>query len=119
MVSVLIIDDSAFVLRHHAEIAQEAGLQVFTAKSGEEGIANFDQNHPQIILCDIMMPDMDGYEVLENLQHINSHIFLYFVSAEINDKITQKAKKLGAKGVAMKPIELDTIKKILEHYQNR
>ncbi len=117
--TVLIVDDSSFVLRHHAELAQQAGLEVYTAKNGEIAIDLFTQHNPNIVLCDIMMPEMDGYEVLQILKEIDTNVFFYFISAEKTDRIVEKAKKFGAQGVIMKPINLSLISNIMQEYQKK
>jgi len=119
VVTALVIDDSAFVLRRHSELVIEAGLAVLTAKGGEEGVRIFETHLPDIVLCDIMMPDMDGYEVLQNLRDLAQDVFLYFISAEMTPEIEKKAMSLGAKGIITKPISVETIQKILQQYHSQ
>ncbi len=112
---ILLVDDSAFTLRYHAELAQMLGLDALTAESGEKAIEMFHRFLPPLVLCDIMMPDMSGYEVLEILKETKPDVRLYFISAEYNETIVAKANSLGATGVLNKPLRLDMLKSILSN----
>ncbi|NUM34938.1 MAG: response regulator [Candidatus Brocadiae bacterium] len=111
---ILLVDDSAFTLRFHSELAKSIGLEPLIAQGGEKGIQIFQEFQPTFVLCDIMMPDMDGYEVLEILKESKPDIIFYFISSESNDTIIQKAKSLGATGVLEKPLTSQMLQKILE-----
>lgn len=117
MFKVLIIDDSPFTLHRHSELATEAGLEVLVAKNGEEAIALFEKCLPQIVLCDVMMPEMDGYDVLESLKSCHPGVFLYFVSAEMNETLEKKAQAAGARGIVEKPLTSAAIKRICAEYE--
>lgn len=114
----LVIDDSAFTLRRHKELMEEAGIRVFAADNGEQAIAIFEENFPDIVLCDIMMPEMDGYELLEIVRDIHPGVFWYFVSGEMTEQIRQKARNLGAKDVIEKPLEPESIQKMISEYSS-
>jgi len=113
---VLIIDDSSFTLRTQTELIQEIGLIPLSAKGGEEGIRTFEQHLPEIVLCDIMMPDVSGYEVMEVIKEIKEDVFLYFVSGEMTPEIEEKAKLLGARGVIEKPLNKEVLRTIVQEY---
>ena len=119
MVKLLLIDDSPFTLRRHVELVQALGCEAIAAKSGDEAIALFAQRLPELVLCDIMMPEMDGYEVLEALQGIQANLQFYFVSGEMTEEIQRKARSLGAKGVIEKPLQLEVLKKICQNLCSR
>ena len=60
MKKVLIIDDAVFTLQKHSSLVSQAGEQPLLAENGKEAIRIFEEERPEIILCDIMMPEMDG-----------------------------------------------------------
>ena len=68
MYSILIIEDDPASMRFAEVILQKEGFEVFTATSGKAGLAMLRKRRVDVILCDIMMPDMDGHMVLETLK---------------------------------------------------
>ena len=118
VIQVLVIDDSSFTLRTQTELIQGIGLTPLAAKGGEEGIRIFERHLPQIVLCDIMMPDVSGYEVMEIIKEIKQDVFLYFVSGEMTPEIESKVKSLGGRGVIEKPLSPETLRAIVQEYQN-
>lgn len=66
--SVLIVDDDAAIRDIYSTTLTGAGYSVFTAKDGEEGLATAKEKHPSVILLDLMMPKMDGREMLKRLK---------------------------------------------------
>ena len=67
MKSVLVVEDEPSLLKILAETLTKAGFNVFTAKDGAEGLVMALKNHPDLILLDIVMPKMNGIEMLKNL----------------------------------------------------
>lgn len=59
-VTILLIDDDAFFLKVLAEAFEGSGFTVFTASDGKEGIKAYVDNHPQVVVCDLVMPGMGG-----------------------------------------------------------
>jgi two-component system KDP operon response regulator KdpE len=83
---ILIIDDDALLLRMIHLSLQSQGFSVFTAIDGEEGLALFHQIAPDLVILDIMMPGMDGWEVCGRLRQISPVpiIFLTALGSEEN-----------------------------------
>lgn len=65
---ILIIDDDALLLEMYQEKLEYEGFEVVTALSGQEGLKKAKSSKPNLILLDILMPRMDGFEVLERLK---------------------------------------------------
>ncbi|MFG0318214.1 MAG: response regulator [Planctomycetota bacterium JB042] len=65
---VLVIDDDPWIVRSTAMVLEAAGFDVSTASSGEAGIDEARREPPAVILLDIMMPGLDGWETLERLK---------------------------------------------------
>lgn len=61
---ILVIDDNLHVRENIAEILELANYEVSTAINGKEGVLKAKQSNPDVIVCDIMMPELDGYGVL-------------------------------------------------------
>lgn len=67
MKSVLVVEDEPSLLKILGETLKKEGFNVFTAKDGAEGLEIALKNHPDLILLDIVMPKMNGIEMLKNL----------------------------------------------------
>jgi signal transduction histidine kinase/CheY-like chemotaxis protein len=65
---VLVVDDDAGILEMHSRLLEQTGRQVLTARNGREALAVVQQKIPDLILLDLMMPEMDGFAVLDELQ---------------------------------------------------
>ena len=68
MNSILVIDDNADIRENTAEILELAGYKTFTAENGKQGVEVALKEKPTVIVCDIMMPELDGYGVLHLLR---------------------------------------------------
>jgi DNA-binding NarL/FixJ family response regulator len=77
--SILIIEDDAELCRVIEKILQKEGFDVSTAADGEAGLARLRENRPNLILCDIVMPIMDGYSVLEAIMEEGTHADIPFI----------------------------------------
>lgn len=83
------------------------GFQVSLASSGPQGIAQAEQNPPQLILLDVMMPDQDGPATLAQLQQIDSlsQIPVIFLTAKVQSAEISHYQSLGAVDVIAKPFD--------------
>ena len=68
--TILIIDDNVEVCGNISELLKLAGYQTFTAQNGKSGLQLAHEHKPNLILCDIVMPELDGYGVLRALDNI-------------------------------------------------
>jgi class 3 adenylate cyclase/CheY-like chemotaxis protein len=104
---LLVVDDNRVNLRFISVLLQRTGYQVITANNGLEALACLQTQQPDLILLDIMMPGMDGYEVCERLKEDakTSYIPIIFLSAldETLDKV--KAFEIGGADFVGKPFQ--------------
>jgi diguanylate cyclase (GGDEF)-like protein len=109
--SIVIVDDMPDNLRLLAEIIQKRGYKVRPAPNGTRALATIRKEPPSIILLDIMMPDMDGYEVCQQLKadEKTKDIPVIFLSAlnEVFDKV--KAFKVGGVDYISKPFQVEEV----------
>ncbi|MEO5891299.1 MAG: response regulator [Ferruginibacter sp.] len=107
MKKVLIIEDNMAIRDNIQEILELAGYEVFEAADGKSGIELALKNVPDIILCDIMMPEMDGYGVLYMLRkHIEtSAVPFIFLTAKAEHLDLRKGMDLGADDYLTKPFD--------------
>ena len=87
--TIIVVDDSPFTSKQLKDVVEENGYEVIGyAKNGEEGIAMYDQLHPDIVILDIIMPGIDGLEVCREIRKTsNIPILILSAKAEDMDKI--------------------------------
>lgn len=122
MKKILIIEDNDDVRENTAEILELSGYEVTTASNGKIGVESAKSFIPDVIICDIMMPELDGYGVLEALNKTNTmaSIPFIFLTAKSEKMDMRKGMNLGADDYLTKPfteIELmDAIESRLKRY---
>jgi len=104
---VLIIEDNNDIRENVVEILELAGYQVFAANNGKTGVEMAQQNMPDIILCDIMMPELDGYGVLYlvNKNPAMAAIPFIFLTAKAERVDLRKGMEMGADDYLTKPFD--------------
>lgn len=116
MKKVLLIEDDAVLRENTAEILELSNYKVITATNGTEGIALAKSSMPDIIVSDIMMPELDGYGVLEALANDDQtkYIPFIFLSAKTERKDIRKGMDLGADDYITKPFEEEELISAME-----
>jgi DNA-binding response OmpR family regulator len=104
---ILVIEDHEEMCDNIASILQLARYQVLTANNGKQGIELVHQHQPNLILCDIMMPDLDGYGVLHILSkdQATANIPFIFLTAKTEQKDFRMGMNLGADDYITKPFD--------------
>lgn len=107
MKKVLIIEDSDDIREGIVEILDLAGYETYSAKNGKLGVDLAQKNLPDIILCDIMMPELDGYGVLYLLQKgpQTAGIPFIFMTAKAERADMRKGMEMGADDYLTKPFD--------------
>ncbi len=107
MRTILIIDDHDDIRDNIAEILSLAGYKSITAENGRKGLEAAIKEKPDLIICDIMMPEMDGYGVLHLLRKNEETAFtpFIFLSAKTERTDLRKGMDMGADDYIMKPFD--------------
>lgn len=105
---ILIIDDDSDFRDFVSDALGEEGYETFVAEGGSEGIRLCCTENPDLILLDISMPGMDGFEVCE-LIHENSNVPVIFISVERSSQIIDRVAKSAACYYLPKPIRMDEL----------
>ena len=100
--SVLVADDDIYVLRMVQRILQLEGYQVLVANSGEAALNMFEEGSSDLILLDIMMPDIDGYTVCQRIREF-SQIPIIMITAKGNEEEKVRGLDAGADDYVIKP----------------
>jgi CheY-like chemotaxis protein len=105
MKTVLIIEDESNILNNIFTILQISGYSCVKASSGAEGLQILLNQTPDVILCDVMMPQMDGFEVLRNVRMnpATQNIPFCFLSARADVVDIDYGLSIGANGYITKP----------------
>ena len=107
MKSILVIDDNADIRDNTAEILELAGYKVSTAENGKKGVDLALKEKPDVIVCDIMMPELDGYGVLHLLRKNPEaqNIPFIFLTAKTERSDFRKGMEMGADDYITKPFD--------------
>lgn len=124
MSKILIIEDNFEVADNLAEILELSGYEAEVARNGKEGVAKANEILPSLILCDVMMPELDGFGVQKILSSSDKtkHIPLIFLTAKADKQDFRKGMNLGAVDYITKPFDdselLEAIKLRLQKFEN-
>ncbi|MGK0440861.1 MAG: twitching motility two-component system response regulator PilH [Pseudohongiellaceae bacterium] len=107
MARVLIVDDSPTETHKMSTILDKHGHEVLTAESGEEGVATAKAKLPDVVLMDIVMPGLNGFQATRQLSknESTSHIPVIIVTTKDQETDRLWGQRQGAKGYLTKPVE--------------
>ena len=102
---ILLIDDEESILNLVRMNLELEGFEVITSANGNIGIKAFQDKKPDLVLLDLMLPDLDGYEVMKRMQQVNRKIPIIILTAkgQLNDKLL--GLQLGADDYITKPFD--------------
>lgn len=114
--SVLVVDDEPQVVWVLQFSLEAEGYRTLAATDGLEALEQIDEHHPKVMLLDIMMPEMDGWAVLERLVAIprEQRPKVVVVSALSSVRDRAKAAELGADAFVPKPFNVDELLEVLQ-----
>jgi DNA-binding NtrC family response regulator len=112
MKNVLIVDDEIAV-RECVKMILKNDYEVFLAKNAEEAFSQINEHSPDVILLDIILPDLDGLKVLERIKQNDPGVIVIMVTATATVKTALEAKKLGAYDFVTKPFDIDELRFII------
>ncbi|MEO0124342.1 MAG: sigma-54 dependent transcriptional regulator [candidate division WOR-3 bacterium] len=108
--SILIIDDEVLTLNNLKRALEKDGYEIFLADTGETGLKIFQEHFPNLVLVDLMLPGIDGIEVLKRIKEIDENTIVIMITAyEILEKAVQ-SMKLGAYDYLLKPFRINDLK---------
>jgi len=107
MITILLIEDNAPVRENATELLELEGYKVISAENGKTGLLLAKEILPDIIFCDIMMPEADGYDVFRGLKNdpFTAGIPFIFLTASVEKKEVEAALGMGASAYIKKPFE--------------
>lgn len=110
---VLIIDDSSFQRQIIKTALGKEGYETIEASGGEDGLKLVEERNPDCILLDIIMPSMNGREVLKSLKNSGYAAPVIMVTADIQETTKKECINLGAAGFINKPVKGKSLETLL------
>ncbi|MDP9212294.1 MAG: response regulator [bacterium] len=114
---ILLIEDDFLLLEMYAITLTGEGYEVFKANDGQQGLDLIQQEQPDLVLLDLSMPSVSGYQVLADLQKSGNRTPVIVISNTDERTAIEKCKQLGAKEYVVKArTNLDQIKEIVARH---
>ncbi|MFD1430678.1 response regulator transcription factor [Lacticaseibacillus mingshuiensis] len=101
--TILLADDESAIMEINQRYLKDAGYVVLTAADGAEALNVFKHQHVDLVITDIMMPNMDGYDLIDEVQLLNPDQPFLFITAKTSDQDKIFALNLGADDFISKP----------------
>ncbi len=117
MSHILVIDDDLSVLSLFEQFLESVGYSVALATDGKDGLRQIEKQKPDLIITDIMMPEMDGLELLMELRKDNPCIPVIAISGGMKIQpvnFLPQAKKFGASRIFIKPVSLVELRQAVQ-----
>jgi len=120
MVKVLVVDDSATERHAMKQLLEKSGHEVITADSGKSGVNSAVENLPDLILMDVVMEDLNGFQATRQISKNESTSGIPVVMVTTKDQKTDIlwSKKQGARGYITKPIDEEVFYSVLGRVLN-
>jgi DNA-binding NtrC family response regulator len=116
---ILIIDDEKLIRWSLEKFLTSKGYQISSADSGEEGIKQFETNHPEIVFVDNKLPGMQGLDVIHKLKVIDEDVVVVFMTAYGSIETAVNAMKAGATEYVNKPFAFEEVEVILDNIKSK
>jgi CheY-like chemotaxis protein len=113
MAKILVIDDDATIQLVFSQFLTSLGHEIMQAENGKEGMSIIQETRPDLVITDIMMPEMDGLEILMQLRSTHDSVPVIAISGGMRAlpvNFLQQAKLFGARYVFEKPVPLDVLR---------
>jgi len=116
MQTILVIEDNQEILENLIEYLEMEGYKILVANNGQRGIELARELIPDLIICDVLMREMDGHEVLHLLlDSAKTYEIPFIFSTSMSEKVNRaEALKLGADDYIIKPFELEDLLKMVK-----
>ena len=111
MAKILVVEDDSAILANLSRFLRLEGFEVLTARNGMEGLRSVSEHRPDLVLSDLLMPEMDGETLLASLRAdtMTAHLPVIFLTASA-DRAERDAKlQLGASEYLVKPLDLQQL----------
>ena len=119
LTSVIVVDDDQDTAEVFCEYLNIKGLDVIgKGYNGNEAVELYEKLKPDILLCDVMMPQYDGFYALKKIRSIDPNAKVIMVTADMTSDTEEKLKELNATALVYKPYEIDSIIETIDKVKN-
>nr|WP_206154945.1 response regulator transcription factor [Clostridium muellerianum] len=116
---MLIVEDDEAIANILKEHLEKEGYEVNWSSTGKEGLEDFKKYEFELVMVDIMLPEMDGFTLCKNIRWINEDVTIIIISAKQTDMDKVKGLKLGADDYITKPFSLTEVSARVEAHLRR
>jgi CheY-like chemotaxis protein len=117
MKKLLVIEDNPELAKLLEIILRRAGYDIAVADNGVDGLERVKQTNPDLVLLDIMLPRMDGYQVCDRIRHeLHSDVPVIMLTSLDSPADMERSRKVGATDHLAKPFDKEYLLEIIEHY---
>ena len=113
--TILLVDDDPEMLWVFSKILKAEGYTVITADGGKKALAEIEEERPDLVILDMVMPEMDGIQTLKKAKKIDKNLLVIMLTAHGSIESAVKAMKLGAYDYLTKPIDNERIKIVVKN----
>jgi two-component system, chemotaxis family, chemotaxis protein CheY len=113
MPKILIVDDAEFLRVRLNKILDTEGYEVLQAENGSKAVAAYKDAHPDVVLMDVTMPEMDGLTALKEIVSFDPKARVVMLTALGQESVVLDAVKSGARDFIVKPFEHDRVMKAI------
>jgi two-component system nitrogen regulation response regulator GlnG len=114
MSTLLVIDDDRAMLHLMRQTFRDSGITVETARSASEGLDMITEQHPDLVLLDVMLPDISGIEVFQNIKRLDPRLPVIFITAGGTSDTAIEAVKVGAYDYLLKPLDMNRVRELVQ-----
>ncbi len=113
MAKVLVVDDAEFLRVRLTKMRNIDGHEVFQAENGLKAVITYKEIHPDVVLMDVTMPEMDGLTALKEIVGFDPKARVIMLTALGQESVVLEAVKSGARDFVVKPFEQDRVMKAI------
>jgi two-component system, chemotaxis family, chemotaxis protein CheY len=113
MTKILVVDDAEFLRVRLTKMLVTDGYEVFEAENGVKAVASYKEIHPEVVLMDVTMPEMDGLAALKEIIGFDAKARVIMLTALGQESVVLEAVKSGARDFIVKPFEHDRVMKAI------
>ncbi len=112
---ILVVDDSKFSRKRVTSVVSELDCELIQASDGEEGFAVFEQEQPDLVISDLLMPNVDGISLLKMIRGTGSQVPVIIVSADIQESSRTICQDLGIVTFLNKPFKPEQLREAINN----
>jgi two-component system chemotaxis response regulator CheY len=113
MTKILVVDDAEFLRVRLTKMLNTDGYEVFQAENGTKAVSTYKEIHPDVVLMDVTMPEMDGLAALKEIVSFDAKARVIMLTALGQESVVLEAVKSGARDFIVKPFEHDRVMKAI------